>query len=147
MHAHSSHIVSIDLIETYENLPSGPMHNQGLEQNVDLKQQTIIAQRTLDLIKKEMKSYPSLSLMEYIKPFELKCRVLENGMSMILCTMTGYEISIMPCFETAHVLPCRSTMLSLSSSDNEGASLFLDHSEGSFTHEVMEVKTINGRHL
>ena len=37
-------------------------------------------------------------------------------------------------------------MLVLSSSDNGGAPLFLEHSEGSFTHEAMEVKMINGRH-
>ena len=66
---------------------------------------------------------------------------------MILCTITGYEISIVPCFETAHVLPCRSTTLSLSSSDNEGAPLFLGHSKGSLTHEAMKLKMINGRHL
>ena len=94
-----------------------------------------------------MKSYPSFSWMDYIQPCELKCRVLENGMSIILCTMTGYEISIVPCFETIYVLPCRSTTLSLSSSDNEEAPLFLEHSEGSFTHEAMEDKMMNGRHL
>ena len=63
---------------------------------------------------------------------------------MILCTMIGYEISIVPFFETVYVLPCRSTTLSLSSSDNEEAPLFLDHSEGSFTHKEMEVKMLNG---
>ena len=94
-----------------------------------------------------MKSYPSSSLLSYIQPFELKCRVSENGMSMILCTITGYEISIAPCFEITHVLPCRSTAFSLSSSDNEATPLFLEHSEGSFTHEEMEVKMIYGRHL
>ena len=53
----------------------------------------------------------------------------------------------MPCFETSHVLPCRSTLLSLSNSDKEGAPLFLEHSEGSFTHESMEVKITNCIHL
>ena len=77
-------------------MPSGLLHNQGLEQHVDLKQQHITAQRTLDLIKEEMKRYPIFSLMDYIQPFQLKCRVLENGMSMILSTMTGYEINIVP---------------------------------------------------
>ena len=43
MHTHSSPIVSVDLIETYGVMPSGPMHNQGLEQNVDLNQQIITA--------------------------------------------------------------------------------------------------------
>ena len=123
------------------------MHNQGLEQNADLKQQHITTQRTLDLIKEEMKIYPSLSWMDYIQPLELKCRVSKEGMSMILCIMTGYEISIVPCFETVYVSPCRSTTLSLSSSDNEEAPLFLENFEGSFIHEEMEDKMMNGRHL
>ena len=99
MHTHSSPIVSVYLIETYRDIPSGLMHNQGLKQNADLKQQIIIVKRTLDLIKEEMKRYPRLSWMNYIQPIELKCRVSENRMSMILCTMTGYEISIVPFFE------------------------------------------------
>ena len=95
-----------------------------------------------------MKSYPSLSWMDYIQPLELKCRVSEEGMSIILCTMTGCGISIVPFFEsTTCVLPYRSTMLSLNSSDNEETPLFLDHSEGSFTHDEMEVKMMNGRPL
>ena len=94
-----------------------------------------------------MKSYPTLSCMNCIQPLELKCRVSEEGMSIILCTMTGYEISVVPCFETTHILSCRSTMLSLSSCDNDAAPSFLEHSEGSFTHEAMEVKMINDRHL
>ena len=65
---------------------------------------------------------------------------------MILCTITTCEISIFPRFETAHVLPCKSTALSLSSCENKEAPSSLDHSEGSFTHEAMEVKMINGRH-
>ena len=117
MHTYSSHIVSLDIIETYGNMPSVPMHNQGLEQNVDLKQQHITTHRTLDLIKEEIKRYPNSSLLSYIQPFDLKCRVSKNGMSMILCTMTSYEITIIPCFETAYVLPCKSTVMSLSSSD------------------------------
>ena len=68
MHTHSSPIVLVDLIETYGDMPLGSMHNQGLEQDADLKQQTITAQRTLDLIKEEMKSYPNLSWMSYIQP-------------------------------------------------------------------------------
>ena len=43
MHEHSSNIVSVDLIESYEDMPSGLMHNQGLEQNADLKQKHITA--------------------------------------------------------------------------------------------------------
>ena len=66
---------------------------------------------------------------------------------MILSTMTGYEISIVPFFETVYVLPCRSIALSLRSGDNDEAPLLLEHSKGSFTHEAMEVKMINGRHL
>ena len=85
--------------------------------------------------------------MDYIKPLELKCRVVEKGMSIFLYTVTGYEISIVPCFETAYVLPCGSTALSLSSSDNEEAPLFLEHSEGSFPLEAMEDKMMDGRHL
>ena len=64
MHEPSSHIVSIDFIETYEDMPSGPMHNQGLEQIVYLKQQHITAPRTFDLIKEEAKNCPSSSIVE-----------------------------------------------------------------------------------
>ena len=119
MHIHPSHIISLPLIETYGNMPSGPMHNQGLEQYADLEQHHNTVQRTLDLIKEEMKIYPRLSWMDYIQPLELKCRVSEDGMSMILCTMAGREFSIVPSYETPYVSPCRSTTLSLSSSDNE----------------------------
>ena len=119
MHELSSHIVLVDLIETYEDMPSGPMHNKGLEKNVDLKQQPITVQRNLDLIKEEMKSYPSSSLLSYIQPFEVKCGVLEYGISMILFTMVGYEFRIVPCFETTHVLSCRSTTLLMRSSEKK----------------------------
>ena len=93
------------------------------------------------------KIYPSFSWINYIQPLELKCRVSEEGMSIILCTMTSYEIIILPFFETFYVLPCRSTTLSLSSSDNEEAPLLLEHSEGSYSHGEMEDKMMNGRHL
>ena len=53
----------------------------------------------------------------------------------------------MPYFETAYVLPCRSTTLSLSSSDEMRAPLFLKHSKGSFTHEALEGRMIDGIHL
>ena len=59
MHEILSHIVSVDLIETYAVMPSRPMHNQGLEQIVDLEQQHITAQRSLDLIEEDMKRYPN----------------------------------------------------------------------------------------
>ena len=36
MHPLPSHIVSVPLIETYGNMPSRPIHNQGLEKNADL---------------------------------------------------------------------------------------------------------------
>ena len=71
MHELSSHIVSVNLIENYEDMPLGPMHNQGLEQNADLKQKHITTQRTLVLIKEEVKNCPISSLLSYIQPFEL----------------------------------------------------------------------------
>ena len=37
--------------------------------------------------------------------------------------------------------------MSLSSSDNERAPSFLEHSKGRFTYEAMEVKMIDSRHL
>ena len=37
MHALSSHIVSVPLIETYRDMPSEPLHDQGLEQHADLE--------------------------------------------------------------------------------------------------------------
>ena len=59
----SSHIVSVPPIETYGDIPLGSMHNQGLEQHVDLEQHHITGQRTLDLIKEEMMNHPILSWM------------------------------------------------------------------------------------
>ena len=38
-------------------------------------------------------------------------------------------------------------MFSLSSSDDERAPLFLENSEGIFTHEALEGQMIEGRHL
>ena len=38
LHALSSHIFSVPLIETYGNMPSWLMHDQGLEQHADLEQ-------------------------------------------------------------------------------------------------------------
>ena len=75
MHPLLSHTVSVPLIETYGNIPLGPLPDQGLEKHVDLKHQDIIVQRTLDLIKEEMNKYLGFSFMSYIKPFELKCGV------------------------------------------------------------------------
>ena len=63
MHPISYHIFSVPLIETYGHMTSGPLHDQGLEQHADLKQKHITTQRTLDLIKEVMKSYPSSSLL------------------------------------------------------------------------------------
>ena len=147
MHPLSSHIVSVPLIKTYGGMPSRPLHDQGLEQHADLKQQHITMQSNLDLIKEEMKNYPSLSLLNYIRPFELKCGIPEDGMSMILFTMVGYEIRIVPCFETAHVSPCISTMLLMSSSENKRNHFLWEKSNGSFIHEAMEEKMIYGIHL
>ena len=92
-----------------------------------------------------MKNYPSFSLMNYIQPFELKCRLSEARMSMILCTMTGYELSIVPCFETAHVSPCRSTTFSMSNSEKKKTHYLWEQSYGSFIHEAMEENMIYGR--
>ena len=94
-----------------------------------------------------MKNHPSLSLMDYIQPFELKCRVLGNGKSMILYTMVGYEFSIVPCFETSHVSPCKSTSLLISSSENRRTHSSWEKLYGSFIHKEMEEKMIDGRHL
>ena len=147
MHTISSHIVSIPLIETYGDMPSGILHDQGLEQHANLKQDHITVQRNLDLIKEGRNNHPSLSLMNYIQPFELKCGFSEDGMSMILCTVAGYEFNIVPFHETTYVLPCRSTTFSLSSSVDERPPSFLGHSKGSFNHESLEVNMIDGRHL
>ena len=66
----------------------------------------------------------------------LKCGVAEDGMSTILfSTMPNFEFSIVCDHEIAHVSPCRSTALSLCSSDDERAPLFLENLEGRFTHE------------
>ena len=45
------------------------------------------------------------------------------------------------------VLPYISTVLSLGRYESKEAPSFLEHSEGSFTHDKMEVKMMNGRHL
>ena len=119
MHTLSYHIVLVPLIETYGDMPSRLLHDQGLEHHVDLEQHYITAKRILDLMKEEMKNHPSLSWMNYIQPLELKCGVSENGMSMILCTMAGYEFNIVPCFETTHVSPCISIVLLIRSNEKK----------------------------
>ena len=48
MHTHSSPIVSVDLIETYGDMPSRPMHNQGLKKMLILSSN--ISQRRGPLI-------------------------------------------------------------------------------------------------
>ena len=88
-----------------------------------------------------MENYPNLSLLSYTQPFELKCGVSEDGMSMILCTMSSYEFSIVPCYETAD------TALSMSSNGEKRTHSLWDQFNGSFTHEAMELKVIDGRHL
>ena len=147
MQPFSYHIVSMPLIETYGDMPSRLLHDQGIEQHANLEQHHIIAQRILDIIKEEMKSYPSSSMLSCIQPFELKCRVSEDGMSMILCTMVGYEFNIVPFFEAKHVSPYRSTTLYISSNEEKRTHSLWEHSNGSFIHEAMEEKMIDGRHL
>ena len=95
----------------------------------------------------QMKNYPNSSLLSYIQSFELKCGVLEDGMSMLLCTIAGYEPSIVPCIEASHVSPCRSTMLLMSSSEKNRTHSLGEHSNGKLIHEAMEGKMIDGRHL
>ena len=122
-------------------MPSWPLHNQGLKKHVDLKKQPITAQRTLDLIKEEMKSYPSFSLLSYTQPFQLKCGVSEDGMSMILCTIYFYEFSIVPCHETTDIV------LLMSSNDEKWTHSLLEHSNRSFTLEELESQMIDGKRL
>ena len=74
----------------------------------------------------------------------LKCGFAEDGRSTVIFSIVpDHEFSIVCVHETTHVSPCRSTMLSLSSSDDERAPLFLDNSKGSFTHESLEGKMID----
>ena len=127
-------------------MSSLPMHIIGLEQNSDLKQQHMTAQRTLDLIKEEMKIYTSFHGWTKFNTLSWSVDFQKMGWAWSYVQWL-VEISIVPCFETTYVLPCRSTTLSLSSSDNEEAPLFLENSKGCFTHEAMEVKMMNGRHL
>ena len=78
----------------------------------------------------------------------LKYGIAEDGRSTFLFnTVSDYDFSIVCGHETTHVSPCRSTTLSLSNSDDERDPLFLEHSEGSFTHEELEGQMIDGRHI
>ena len=128
-------------------MPSRPLYNQGLEKHVDLKQQPITAQRTLDLIKEKMKSYPSFSLLRYTQPFELKCGASDDGMSIILCTMQDYEFNIVPCHEVADTSSWKLVEFSMSNSDEKRIHSLLENSNGSFTHEALERHMIYGRHI
>ena len=78
------------------HIVSRSMNRQGLDQNADLQQRHVTVQRTLDLIKEEAGNYPYTSLLSCIQPLELRCRVSENGISITLCTMADYEISVVP---------------------------------------------------
>ena len=55
---------------------------------------------------------------------------------------SGYEFNIVPCFETTHVLSCRSTTLLMSSSEKKRTHSLWEQSNGS-THEAMEKKMGN----
>lgn len=66
---------------------------------------------------------------------------------MILCTVVGYEFSIVPFFKTIHVSPCRPTTLSMSNSEEKRTHSLWEHSNGSFIHEAMEENMIDGRHI
>ena len=95
-------------------------NNQGVEHLSYLEQQIITTQRTLDLIKDDMYNHLSLSLLSYTQQFVLKCGVSKYGMTKILfSTIPGYEFNFVPCFEEAHVLPCISTTLLMSSSEKK----------------------------
>ena len=134
--------------ELIKKIPSGHLHDQGLEKLVDLEQKIITIQRTLDLIKENMYCYPSLSWLSYTQQFVLKCGVVEDGRSTILFNIVpDYEFSIICGHETTHVSPCISTTMLLSNSDEMRAPLFLEHSKGSFTHEALEGQMIDGRHI
>lgn len=133
-----SHLISIPQLEICGDMPSGKLHNQGLEHIVDLEHKTIIAQRTLDLINEDMYNYPILSLLSYTQHFLLKCGFLEDGMIIVLInTMLGYEFSIVYGHEKTAAPSCRSGALSLRSNDEMRAPLFLEHSEENFTHEAL----------
>ena len=122
------------------------MHSQGLNQNADLKQSHVTAQRSLDLIKAETGNYRYASLLSCIQSLGLRCRVSRKGISTILCSMVDCEISNETCFETVHASLCRSTELSLSDCDKE-ASALLENSRGSFNLEAMEEKKMKSRQL
>lgn len=129
-------------------MPLGQLHNQGLEHLIDWEHQTITAQRTLDLLKEEMYSHPSCSVLSYTQHFVLKCGVLEDRLSIVLIgTMMGYEFSIMHGHETTNAPSWRPATLSLRCSDELGAQIFLEHSDDHFTHEALERHMIVHRHL
>ena len=137
VHILSSHIISVPHIEIFETMQLGQVHNQGLEHLVDLEQQIIIAQRTLDLIKDNMYCCTSLSWLCYTQYFSLKCGVAEDGRrTFLFSTVPNYEFSIVCDHETAHVSPCRSTTLSHRSSDDERIS-WRDLKGGALQH-IME---------
>ena len=122
------------------------MHSQGLNQNADLKQSHVTAQRSLDLIKDETRNYRYASFLSCIQSLGLRCRVSRKGISTILCSMVDCEISNETCFETVHASLCKSTALSLSDCEKE-ASTLLEHSRGSFNLEAVEKKKMKSRNL
>ena len=100
------------------------------------------------MIKEKMYFYPSFSWLGYTQYFVFKCGVAEYWRSRVLFSaIPNYDFSIVFGHEASHVSPCRYTTLSLSNNDDERAPLFLEHSEGRFTHEALEGQMIDGRHL
>ena len=66
--------------------------------------------------------------------FGLECRVLKDMMRIFLNNaMQSYMFSIEHDYETADAPSWRSTMLSLSNSDELGAQLLLGHSDDHYT--------------
>ena len=66
---------------------------------------------------------------------------------MILCTMGGYDFSIVSCLEKTKTPLWRLTTLSMSNSEKKRTHSLWEQSNGSFIHEAMEENMIDGRHL
>ena len=78
--------------------------------------------RSLDLFKEDIYSPPSAFLLSYTQLLGLECRFLEDGMSIVLKnTLQNYVFSIEHNPETTYAPSWRSTVFSLSSSDELGA--------------------------
>lgn len=145
MHIFLFPIISTHIMESCGNVP---LHDLGSNHIADLEQQTITALSNLDLYKGDIYNHPSVSFLSCTQLLGLECRFLEDVMSIFLNNaMKNYVFNIEHDLEIEDAPLWRSTMLSLSSSDELGRQPLLRHSNDHSTCVVGDRQMVDETHL